>query len=286
MTVTPERAKTLIRKAIERQDEPILKETIGMLLQDYDLDTVIAWVYDDVLHQVDGESAMWCYRLMLGKADMDALNAEATTFMVQSLTEKGYQMGTDFSFNSEGRLITTLEVTNALINDVPEKQRGYFHAKIQKVDADDSQALLEKHLGVPFVDNLVRVVIKRMPQLDDIEFGVYLLTIIFGVETKTKIDLFEILITELKKVYPERIGTFLDNAKNKRDWDFDVPNHCAIDLVRAAGGEGELKPDLDDPNNFMVSRNGLALLAQVYEGENSVYDVIAEMDAEAARRSK
>lgn len=86
------------------------------------------------------------------------------------------------------------------------------------------------------------------------------------------------LVRHLQQRFPERFQAVWEIIKSgcgdetESDW--------GIDLVIAAGGESELMPDPEKPGNYFINRRGLQILATVYQGERSVYELIAALDAQ------
>jgi hypothetical protein len=142
---------------------------------------------------------------------------------------------------------------------------------------------LEEHLGVPFLDRLLQRVSDRLPTYTDNEAAAYLAVMASGFENRTQIELFPILLNHVAEAHPDRIQGIIDMMQKPDELDSSKPTHkIMLDLICAAGGEAELKPHPDhpnDPDEYFISRRGLEIFAQVWHGDRSVYEFIGALDA-------
>ncbi len=273
-----QREKRLLAKLIEQQDAEKYQAFVQKLVAIHGADKVTNWVVNDILPTSSSDSMAWCYRLMLGDERYALMNQKAVETLVEILVDKGHVPGKDFSIHPEGGLILSSNANESILEDVPEEFRDMLRAELLQAELPDAQATLEASLGVPFVTNLLSRVETRIPTLTDAQAIGYLVTMSSGVEEKTQINLFPILMNHVRVQFPERLKAILENIEAE-NWDEQSPE-AFIDLIIAAGGESELLPHPEEPGQYLISRKGLQVLASVFEGgESSVYELIAALDA-------
>lgn len=271
------REKRLLSKVIETQDAAKFQALVQKLVSTYGAERVSDWVVQDILPFLDSESMSWTYTIMCGQDSFKKITEQSLENVFQVLIKKGFVPGTDFSVHPQGGFILSEDCNEALLEDIPEEHREKFRAETLQAQAVDPQVVLENHLKVPFVANLLSRVEARIPDMTDSQAAGYLTCLGVGVEERTQIELFPILIRHIQQRFPDRLQSIWKVVKSER-WD-EPGAEVGIDLVIAAGGESELVPDPSTPGNYFINRRGLEILATVYQGERSIYDLIASLDA-------
>jgi hypothetical protein len=225
----------------------------------------------------------WCYKTMLGQKGYERMTQEAMNTLHQILIDKGYTPGKDFSIHPQGGIILNENASEALLADVPEEFRADVRADLKSITIPSALDTLEDHLGVPFLERLLQRVSNRLSTYTDSQAAAYLAVMASGFEDRTQIELFPILLNHVAEAHPERIQGIIDIMKKPDELDSSKPTHkVMLDLVCAAGGEDELMPHPDYPDNpdeGFISRRGLEIFAKVWHGDRSVYEVIGALDA-------
>lgn len=278
-----EKEKRLLAKLIEQQNAEKYQAFVQKLVAIHGANKVTNWVVNDVLPTSSSDSMAWCYQLMLGDERYALMKHKAVETLVEILVDKGHIPGQDFSIHPEGGLILSSDASESLLEDVPEEFRDMLRVELPQVELPNAQATLEASLGVPFVANLLNRVENRIPTLTDAQATCYLVTISSGVEEKTQINLFPVLMNHLKVQFPNRLEAILENIKAEI-WAEQSPD-AFIDLIIAAGGESELLLHPEEPGEYLINRKGLQVLASVFEGgEQSIYELIASLDAHQSQQ--
>ncbi|RUT06552.1 hypothetical protein DSM106972_028090 [Dulcicalothrix desertica PCC 7102] len=277
-----QKEKRLLIKIISSHNSKAYQEFIGKLCWKFGAERISDLFINEVLPALSPEDFKWCYKTMLGQTGYERMKQEMMNTLSQMLIDKGYTPGKDFSINPEGGVILNNNASEALLADIPEDLRVSIRAEFKPITLPDALDSLEKHLGVPFRERLLQRVSDRLLSLSDNEAATYLAVMSCGFEDRTQIELFSILLSHVAEVYPERIQGILDEMKKPDDLDSSKSTHkVMLDLISAAGGEDELRPHPDhpnDPDEGLISRRGLEIFAQVWRGERSVYEVIAVLD--------
>jgi hypothetical protein len=220
---------------------------------------------------------------MLGQKGYERMTQEAMNTLHQILIDKGYTPGKDFSIHPQGGIILNENASEALLADVPEEFRADVRADLKSITIPSALDTLEDHLGVPFLERLLQRVSNRLSTYTDSQAAAYLAVMASGFEDRTQIELFPILLNHVAEAHPERIQGIIDIMKKPDELDSSKPTHkVMLDLVCAAGGEDELMPHPDYPDNpdeGFISRRGLEIFAKVWHGDRSVYEVIGALDA-------
>jgi hypothetical protein len=97
------------------------------------------------------------------------------------------------------------------------------------------------------------------------------------------LELLPILLNHVAEAHLDRIQGIIDMIQKLDELDSSNATHkVMLDLIWAAGGEDEIKPHPDyhdNPDEYLISRRGLEIFAQVWHGDRSVYEVIGALDA-------
>lgn len=186
-----QREKRLLTKVVQAKDATKFQALTEKLVLVHGAEKVTDWVVDEVLPSVGADSMAWVYKFMLGEEGYARMQEKALEAVSETLVQKGYAPGRDFSVHPDGGFILSSESSEALLQDVPEHYREKVRADVlQAEERLDAQTALERYLGVPFVDNLLGRVEARIPKLTNTQVATYLVTIGVGVGQRTQIELF------------------------------------------------------------------------------------------------
>lgn len=278
-----QKEKRLITKIISSQNSEAYEKFIRKLCLRLGAERTTNLVINEVLPTLPSEDFKWCYKTMLGQAGYERMMQEASKTLYQVLVEKGYTPGKDFSVHPQGGIILSDNATEALLADVPEDFRAKARTELKVATMPSALDVLEKHLGVPFLERLQQRVSTRLPTFTDSEAAAYLAVMASGFQDRTQIELFPILLNYVQEAHPDRIQGIINAMEKPDDLDSSQPTHkIMVDLICAAGGENELKPHPehpDDPDEGLISRRGMEIFAQVWQGDRSGYEIIAAFDA-------
>ncbi len=278
-----QREKRLLAKLIEQQHPEKYQAFVQKLVAIHGADKVTNWVVNDILPRSSSDSMAWCYRLMLGDERYALMNQKAVETLVEILVDKGHVPGKDFSIHPEGGLILSSHASESILEDVPEEFRDMLRAESLQAELPDAQAILEASLGVPFIANLLSRIETRIPTLTDAQAVGYLVSMGAGVEEKTQIELFPMLMYHIKSKFPERFKVIWENIKAE-NWE-KPGSEVGLDLIIAAGGESELLPHPEESGEYIITRKGLQILASVFQGERNIYELIAALDAHQRQKT-
>lgn len=277
-----QKEKRLLAKIINSQNSKAYQEFIEKLCLRLGAERTTNLVVNEVLPTLPPEDFEWCYKTMLGQTGYERMKQEMLKAFCQMLVEKGYTPGKDFSVYPQRGIIVSDNTYEELLADVSEDFRDNIRSKLETIIMPSALDALEKHLGVPFLERLLQRVSDRLTTYTDSEAAAYLSVMAIGFEDRTQIELFPILLNHVAEAHPDRIEKIVDILRKPDDLDSSKPTHkVMLDLICAAGGENELMPHPDhpnDPDNGLISRRGLEIFAQVWHSEHSVYEVIAALD--------
>ena len=278
-----QKEKRLITKIISSQNSEAYEKFIRKLCLRLGAERTTDLVINEVLPTLPSEDFKWCYKTMMGQAGYERMMQEALKTLYQMLVEKGYTPGKDFSVHPQGGIILSDNASEALLADVPEDFRAKARTELKVTTMPSALDVLEKHLGVPFLERLQQRVSTRLTTFTDSEAAAYLAVMASGFQDRTQIELFPILLNYVQEAHPDRIQGIIGIMEKPDDLDSSQPTHkIMVDLICAAGGENELKPHPehpDDPDEGLISRRGMEIFAQVWHGDRSVYELIAALDA-------
>lgn len=274
-----QREKRLLAKAAESRDADQFQAIFDKLRTQYGAERVTDWLME-ILSTVSPDSMAWAYIQLLGEAGYKEMGRNALEGMCQGLIAEGFKPGKDFSIISSGELAISTEAQEAILAYIPEESRKYAFSDCFKYHRiEDPVQTLESHLGVPFIPNLLNCIEARIPNLSDVQATNYIMSMATGVEARTGIKLLPIIFKHLITKLPEKaeaVRQFLVDP-DFCDKHYQAPGpDPMLDLIAAAGGEGEIT--LGENGYRFVSRRGLELLATVFQGERSVYELIAALD--------
>ena len=191
----------------------------------------------------------------------------------QTLSRAGAVPGTDFSIDpTDGSLRMNQESYQLLTSLYPEVTWDDVTAVVEP----DHQAAIDavhEHLGINFVDALLTRISSRLSELPKAQASWYLQQVLGGVQQRTGISLYDVLI---KNVGVSRF-IYIESLLSQ-DMATD-PCHVWIgDLILSAGGESD---DFEfDDEDAMLTEKGLRLLATVWIGEENLYDHLLPIEYE------
>lgn len=278
-----EKEKRLLAKVISSKNSKAYEELIKKLCLRLGEDRARHLVMNEVLPKLPPKDFEWCYKTMLGQKGYERMTQESINTISQMLIDKGYTPGKDFSIHPQGGVILSKNASEALLADVPEEFRSEVCADLKSTAIPSALETLEKHLGVPFLERLLQRVSDRLPAYSDSQAAAYLAVMASGFENRTHIELLPILLNHVAEAHLERIQGIIDMMQKPDELDSSNATHkVMLDLICAAGGEDGIQPHPDYPDNpdeYLISRRGLEIFAQVWHGDRSVYEVIGELDA-------
>ncbi|MGK7889408.1 MAG: hypothetical protein AB4042_08740 [Leptolyngbyaceae cyanobacterium] len=184
----------------------------------------------------------------------------------QTLVKAGAVPGADFSVDPANGGLRLNEVGYRLLSRLfPDIE---WEDVTQRVQADSQSTMQELHhrLGTNFVDRILSCIQQRVSDLPPAQATCYLTHILTGVEYRTGISLYHLLLQTIdasRFIYLETL--LADEAE------IEPCNLWVGDLVWAAGGDRtEVESDGDD---VILTERGLQLFEQVWAGDNDVHEV-------------
>ncbi|MBD1938225.1 hypothetical protein [Microcoleus sp. FACHB-68] len=265
------REKSLIAKAIKTHDVAVVDKQISEFEQRISAKQMASLLFE-VIETLPAEDKIWAYSNLLPQEALQEMYQEAVTLLYKLLIEHGFEAGRDFSTSEQG-LKMSRQASETLLKELPADFQANFDDMVTSgviVIQDESPIdVLEAQLGVPFVENLLQRIERRLPDLTDSEACTYLYNIFEGVEAQTGISVVDLVSSRLQG--NKRLGKLFQmmekgETEENIDWMFD--------LVCAAGGEAQLQPDPEDAGNWILSRQAIELLDKVYLGERPVASLI------------
>lgn len=141
----------------------------------------------------------------------------------------------------------------------------------QRVDIDHQEAVdtLHAYLGVDFVDRMLQCIPTRLKELLPPQASWYLKQVLGGVEQRTGIPLYLMLMEGMELSQQAHVQCLLHSEA--------IAEPCAEwigDLLLAAGGTHH---DFEyEGEEAILTERGVRLLAAVWAGEFNLYDVLAQ----------
>lgn len=185
----------------------------------------------------------------------------------QTLAKAGAVPGTDFSIDpADGSLRMNQESYQLLAELYPD----VVWDDVTDVVEPDQQSLIDEiqaQLETDFVDSLLNRIHHRLSKLSTSQASWYLQQILGGLQQRTGISLYNLLIQD---VAPSR---FIYIESLLKESVAAEPCHIWIgDLILSAGGEQDDFEFLDD--DAILTEQGLRLLATVWSGDGNLYDYL------------
>ncbi|MEM9215326.1 MAG: hypothetical protein AAGD25_13375 [Cyanobacteria bacterium P01_F01_bin.150] len=193
----------------------------------------------------------------------------------QTLAKAGAVPGTDFSVDpNDGSLRMNQESYQILRTLYPDVEWEDVTDVVEPDLRADVHAL-HQHLGTNFVDELIFYIHERLSELPSSQAAWYLQQVLGGVQQRTGINLYDLLIQNIdisRFVYIESL--FTGDV---------VPTPCHMwigDLILSAGGT---RNDFEfEDDDAMLTERGLRLLALVWAGTENLYDHLLPLDDSAS----
>ncbi|MEM9164580.1 MAG: hypothetical protein AAGC54_16135, partial [Cyanobacteria bacterium P01_F01_bin.4] len=216
--------------------------------------------------------------------EIDKVAAERSTRVAlqavgQSLSDAGFELGKDFSY-AQGSLILNDLALAHLRQKLGPNQFDYITQRVPDLfQAHHQTAIqaLEKHLGVPFFENLKQVMVCRLPTLTDAEIISYFTRLANGLghrhpEIKGLDGWVRAVVHEA--IAPERLQDISERYRQGRlKFGPDDGWMLLIDLLTAADGvEGVHFQTTDEGYTdecIEITSKGLQLLDQLITGVDS-----------------
>ncbi|MFE4104978.1 hypothetical protein [Almyronema epifaneia] len=209
--------------------------------------------------------------------------------LFQLMVDAGAVPGRDFAFDEEkqaywlsDRCYELLQ-TNYPAQDwqqtfseaAPESAQPLVDEEVELKSAQQAIALLNQHLGVDFVERIIRYTCDRLKFLANEQAAWYLQQIVYGVEQRTGIPLYELLKAQLDLSTQARVEWLL------REQQALTPcSEWMADLILAAGGSLQ-DFELIQGEEALLSERGIRLLAAVWMGDCDLYAEIARHQPQA-----
>jgi hypothetical protein len=268
------REKKLIAKAIETRNREEGTKMMAEIWQRLSARQVAELVFEVLLTRSAGDK-VWAYGSLLSKDTWEDMFTEIMTSLYDFFSERGLKGGRDFGKSPEGVWVSRAS-SEAMLPELPDNLREVFEAFMKGSllsiwDGSPVEAL-EQQLGVPFADNLVRRIEQRLPTLTDGEAATYLHNIFEGVEKRTGVLIGDFMWEQLpnnKRLV--KVFKLLLQGKNEPNIDW------IVDLIYAAGGESEIRPNPEKQNQLVISQRGIELFDTVYRGKESLSSVMERM---------
>lgn len=230
---------------------------------------------DDIMPNLSWDEQAWWINHLPPESQAE-MNQMARQAMFSMLAEDGFELGKDFSVDSDGGFVISDRARDHLLSKIPADKREEIEKQMFTMSQNPYE-LIEEQLGVPFFDNLERLAKKRLAGMSDRAAVVYIGTICEGVSQRHP----QIRDTFIPRFIERTVGYERYKALAEiDDPDFDDPETTAwgTDLIQAAGGEV-----LRDNGEDLISTEGVKLLSQVYESENiSPRELAAYLEQQAS----
>ena len=189
--------------------------------------------------------------------------------LFQVLVEAGAIPGEDFSCNAADSTCRVTERAYRLLQERhPEYDWDRF-SRIAKRDPHQAIQAINHHLGINFVDRILDRMTYRLGELPSERAAWYLKQILYGVEQKTGVPLYELLLESLNVHlcrYAETLMAEDAIAMPTGEW--------IGDLILAAGGSSD-DFELQD-QEVLLTEQGMRLLAEIWLGEFDLYAELAK----------
>ncbi len=217
---------------------------------------------------------VWVYGSVLPKDRWQDIFPEVFRCLYEFFLERGLQPGKDFG-NTLQSVWVSRAASSAMLPELPDNLREAFEKFIKggfiSIQDAPPMEVLEKQLGVPFMENLQQRMKLRLPTLTDGEAATYLTNIFGGIEARTGIWIGYFFLELREEERWSRIFKLIMRDKNEPNIDW------MVDLICAAGGESEIQPNPEKPNELVISQRGIELLDSVYYGGESLSSIMERM---------
>ncbi|NEQ32163.1 MAG: hypothetical protein F6K04_14365 [Leptolyngbya sp. SIO4C5] len=190
--------------------------------------------------------------------------------LFQLMVDAGAVPGRDFAFDEENQAYWLSDrCYELLLNNYPGHDWEQAFDDVESGSAAEAIALLNQHLGVDFVERITRYVCDRLKFLPNDQAAWYLQQVVYGVEQRTGIPLYDCLKESLDLSAQARTEWLL------REQEQLTPcSEWMADLILAAGGSLQ-DFELIQGEEALLSERGIRLLAAVWMGDCDLYAEIA-----------
>ena len=189
--------------------------------------------------------------------------------LFQVLVEAGAIPGEDFSCNAND---STCRVTERAYRLLQEHHPEYDWDRFSQITQRDPQQAIQAinaHLGINFVDRILDRMTYRLGELPSERAAWYLKQVLHGVEQKTGVSLYELLLETLNSRLRRYTETLLSEdaiAMPTGEW--------IGDLILAAGGSSD---DFElQGEEALLTEQGMRLLAEIWLGDFDLYAELAK----------
>lgn len=267
------REKKLIAKAIATRNRAEVAKMIAEIRPNLSAIQRADLLLEVLLTQPAGDR-VWVYGSVLPKDRWQDIFPEVFRCLYEFFIERGLQPGKDFG-NTLQSVWVSRAASSAMLPELPDNLREAFEKFIKggfiSIQDVPPMEVLEKQLGVPFMENLQQRMKLRLPTLTDGEAATYLTNIFGGIEARTGIWIGYFFLELREEERWSRIFKLIMRDKNEPNIDW------MVDLICAAGGESEIQPNPEKPNELVISQRGIELLDSVYYGGESLSSIMERM---------
>ncbi|WP_017715205.1 hypothetical protein [Kamptonema formosum] len=273
------REKQLIAKAIETRNREVVTKIVPEIRQRLS-DRQIAGLFFEVASTLPAGDRLWVLGSLLPKDTWADSLPEILTGLYDFFSERGLKAGRDFGKNPEGEGVwVNRAASEPMLAELPDSLREVFEALMKGnlllIQDESPVEALEKELGVPFAENLVRRIEQRLPTLTDGQAATYLNSIFEGVEKRTGICIGDFLWEEMPQD-KRLLKIFKLQRQGKSEPNID----WIRDLICAAGGESEIRPHPEKPHKHILSLRAIELFDRVCKAKESLRSVMARKAVE------
>lgn len=262
------REKQMLVKALSTKSMEKLKKVVAKLEGKMSAEQIATLVME-AIEDLPSEEKKWAYMNFMPEEATELIHQEFMSLCYRVLSEKGFEPGRDFW--EEGIALVLKPATfEALCEEMPNWESEWNQLKEEgMVMLSETSPLetLEADLGVPFGENIVKLIEERLSQLSDNRALFYVHTICRGVENRTGFPLFDRLIarpTENSE-FVMRIFQLIENRDK-----IEPTNEWAVDLICAAGGEAYILPDPEHPGEYQFTEEAWELLDRLYASADGI----------------
>lgn len=265
------REKQALAKAIQARNLKQVNQVMAQLENRLSGEELLGFLMQ-ILSNMPPDDVDWATENIISEDLFEVLDEQMMMMFYEMLTSKGFRPGREFSLTEAGFRLSKAAY-DAVIPEIPAEFREAFSSEMVKIQTESPIDTLEQQLGVPFIDNLIGRVEKRLPTLNDRQAAMYVYNICTGVENRTGIPMMEILLGHFEE--DPKFGKIFDliqqgkSAENS-DWIYD--------LVASAGGEAELHPDPNHPSDYQLNHRAMELLDTVYSGKQPLSPIVEALD--------
>lgn len=188
--------------------------------------------------------------------------------LFQSLVKAGAVPGRDISVGPGGASLQMSEHGYTILQE-QHPDLAWQNVTVAEDPAEAAMTTLHHHLGLDFTARLLSLIVGQLKRLTEPQLVWYLQEMLGGVEERTGIPVYDLLLQHLSPEAQIRLRYLLQYST--------VAEPCSewiSDLIVAAGGDES--DCCVDGDTIMVSERGLRLLALVWVGAYDLYEQLAD----------